>query len=406
MARLLLLSNGHGEDLSGALLGLALQRCGHAVDALSLVGAGHPYREAGIPVVGKTREFSTGGLGYTSLRGRLTELVQGQVLHLLQGLWRLMRIRRRYALVVVIGDVIPVMAAWLSRRPAVTYLVAYSSHYEGRLKLPWPCGNCLSQPRFQAVFSRDQLTADDLTDQLQRPVQFLGNPFMDPVLAPAQPLPPRRRRIALLPGSRRPELDHNLLLMLALIERLPASLFSSGELAVELALIRTLTDTALQALVAPQGWRLLSTNGAMILLKKAHRISLRRGQFESVIQAANLVIAMAGTAAEQAVGLAKPVLQIAGAGPQFTSSFAEAQRRLLGPTVFCAEGTPGEPDTLDASARMALELLERSCSDRALQECCQQQAHRRLGSMGGAERMAAAISALLPSASVPGQSSR
>ena len=395
MARLLLLSNGHGEDLSGALLGQALQRLGHDVDALPLVGGGHPYRDADIPVVMNTREFSTGGLGYTSLRGRLTEVIQGQVLHLLQGLARLLRIRRRYALVVVIGDVIPVMAAWLCGRPVATYLVAYSSHYEGRLNLPWPCGSCLSHPRFQAVYSRDRLSADDLSSQLGRRVQFLGNPFMDPVLAPAKPLAPSRRRLALLPGSRRPELEHNLLLLLEVIQRLPAPLFSSGELAVELALIRALPDNELEALVAPHGWRLLPTNGAMILVNKAHRISLRRGQFASVVQASNLVMSMAGTAAEQAVGLAKPVLQVAGAGPQFTSSFAEAQRRLLGPTVFCAEGTPGLPSTLDATARMALQLLERSCSDRTLQAVCQQQAKERLGSMGGAERMAAAINTLL-----------
>ena len=395
MARLLLLSNGHGEDLSGSLLGQALQRCGHQVDALPLVGSGHPYRDAGIPVVVNTREFSTGGLGYTSLSGRLTELVQGQVLHLFQALWRLLRIRRRYALVVVIGDVIPVMAAWLCGRPVATYLVAYSSHYEGRLNLPWPCGTCLSHPRFKAVYSRDQLSADDLSNQLERPVQFLGNPFMDPVLAPAQPLATRRRRIALLPGSRRPELEHNLVLLLAMIQRLPAPLFSTGELAVDLALIRALSDNELEALVAPHGWRLLPTNGALVLVKKAHRISVRRGQFASVLQAANVVISMAGTAAEQAVGLAKPVLQLAGAGPQFTSSFAEAQRRLLGPTVFCAEGLPGQPSTLDASARLALELLERSCRDRSLQESCQHQAQHRLGSMGGAERMANAITDLI-----------
>ena len=395
MARLLLLSNGHGEDLSGALLGQALQRLGHDVDALPLVGNGHPYRDAGIPVVMNTREFSTGGLGYTSLRGRLTEVMQGQVLHLLQGLMRLLRIRRRYALVVVIGDVIPVMAAWLCGRPVATYLVAYSSHYEGRMNLPWPCGSCLSHPRFQAVYSRDRLSADDLSSQLGRPVQFLGNPFMDPVLAPAKPLTPHRRRLALLPGSRRPELEHNLLLLLEVIQRLPAPLFSNGELAVELALIRSLSDHELEALVAPHGWRLLPTNGALILVNKAHRISLRRGQFASVVQASNLVMSMAGTAAEQAVGLAKPVLQLAGAGPQFTSSFAEAQRRLLGTTVFCAEGIPGEPSTLDATARMALQLLERSCSDQRLQRQCQQQAEERLGSMGGAGRMAAAITALL-----------
>ena len=84
MARLLLLSNGHGEDLSGALLGRALSEQGHDVQALPLVGRGNPYRTAGIPLLGRTREYSTGGIGYTSLRGRLTELMQGQLLHLLE----------------------------------------------------------------------------------------------------------------------------------------------------------------------------------------------------------------------------------------------------------------------------------------------------------------------------------
>jgi len=43
---------------------------------------------------------------------------------------------------------------------------------------------------------------------------------------------------------------------------------------------------------------------------------------------------MAGTAAEQAIGLGIPVIQIEGKGPQFTKTFAEAQRRLLGKYVF------------------------------------------------------------------------
>ena len=178
MARLLLLSNGHGEDLSGALLGQALKAKGHDVEALPLVGRGNPYSEATIQLVGRTREFSTGGLGYTTFRGRLTELIQGQVIYLLRRLIRLIRIAGRYDLVVVIGDVIPVMAAWLCHRPVATYLVAYSSHYEGKLRLPWPCGNCLKSQRFKVVFSRDALTALDLSEQLKREVEFVGNPFM------------------------------------------------------------------------------------------------------------------------------------------------------------------------------------------------------------------------------------
>ena len=79
MARLLLLSNGHGEDLSGSLLGQRLQELGHDVQALPLAGLGQPYQRAGIELLGSSHEFTTGGIGYTSLKGRLTELVQGHM---------------------------------------------------------------------------------------------------------------------------------------------------------------------------------------------------------------------------------------------------------------------------------------------------------------------------------------
>ena len=128
MSRILLLSNGHGEDLSGALLGRALSEQGHDVQALPLVGKGNPYRTAGIPLLGRTREYSTGGIGYTSLRGRLTEIAEGQVLYLLRRLMRLMRYRRRFDLILVVGDVIPVIAAWLSQRPVATYLAVSYTH--------------------------------------------------------------------------------------------------------------------------------------------------------------------------------------------------------------------------------------------------------------------------------------
>ena len=389
MGQILLLSNGHGEDVSGALIGQALQSLGHHVQALPLAGLGSPYRQAGIALLGRSHEFSTGGIGYTSLRGRLTELVQGQILYLLRRLLRLLRHGHRFDLIVVVGDVIPVIAAWLSRRPVATYLVAYSSHYEGRLRLPWPCGELLASSRFQAVFSRDQLTADDLTGQLQRPVHFIGNPFMDPVLTPAEALPTAQQRIGLLPGSRRPELEDNLLLLLQLIEKLPVA----AELSLDLALVASLEDAALHALAASVGWQLeqgvLSRPGTV-------PITVRRDAFQSVLQHSDLVIGMAGTAIEQAVGLARPALQLPGKGPQFTARFAEAQRRLLGPTVFCAPGDAGSSENIEATAAMALDLLKRSRSDQPLQEQCRREASRRLGTAGGGTRMAAAISKLLP----------
>ena len=425
MKPVLLLSNGHGEDLSGALLAAALQLRGVAVEALPLVGHGDPYRRQGIAVLGHTRSYSTGGLGYTSLAGQLTELLQGQVLYLLRRLTLLRRRRQRYGLVVAVGDVVPLLGAWLSGRPTAMYLVAYSSHYEGRLRLPWPCGWLLRQARVLAVWSRDALTASDLQGQLGRPVSFLGNPFLDPV-APdqifafsqgggggGQPVTSGRgaaaagqaaRRLALLPGSRLPEALQNLELMLQMLALLPAELRQPGRLLVEVALVPELGLEAIASMARPHGWRLEQAPGATaspngpVLAGHGLRLLLGWGRFSGILAAAELVISMAGTASEQAVGLAKPVLQLAGRGPQFTESFAEAQRRLLGSGVHCASGAAGSQASLEATATLAATLLGQLADPAqaaGLQHRLERQARERIGSAGGSERMAEAIMELL-----------
>ncbi len=412
MKAVLLLSNGHGEDLSGARLAQALRAHGVAVEALPLVGHGEAYRRAGVPVVVPTRTYSTGGLGYTSLAGRLTELRQGQVLYLLGLLRQLWRRRHQLQLVVAVGDLVPLAAAWLVAgpgRPAVMYLVAYSSHYEGRLRLPWPCGPLLRSRRIRRIWSRDALTADDLSGQLGRTVQFLGNPFFDPVVPasaepqmpavqpatpPAQPSQPPG--LGLLPGSRMPEALGNLERLLRVLALLPAPLQQSGALRLRAALVGDLSAEAVAAMARPLGWQ-FEPGGGEPPARLRHGglcLELLWGRFADVLQRSDLILSMAGTAAEQAVGLGKPVLQLAGPGPQFTAGFAEAQRRLLGPGVHCAEGPVDGAATLAATARLAASLLARLADPataapwrRELAELGRQ----RIGTPGGSERLAAAI---------------
>jgi uncharacterized protein (TIGR03492 family) len=388
---ILLLSNGHGEDLSGALIGQALQQRGLAVEALPLVGHGRAYSQAGIRVRGRTREYSTGGLGYTSFWGRITEVVQGQILYLLSRLLLLLRIARRYQLILVVGDVIPVIAAWLSGRPTATYLVAYSSHYEGKLRLPWPCAPCLRGRRTRALYSRDALTGADLTGQLQRPVHFLGNPFFDGALSPSEPLQGSPvQRLGLLPGSRLPEALHNLELMLRVLERLPEALRPAERLGLHAALVGKLTPQEVAPLASRLGWKLqLEGDERCCLQRGPLLLQLEWGRFAAVVQQCDLLLSMTGTAAEQCVGLGKPVLQLVGEGPQFTENFAEAQRRLLGPGVFCAGGDPGSDAQLDATADQLEQLLERLLHDTRWRSELQQLGMERIGSGGGAARMAA-----------------
>ncbi|MFN9385391.1 MAG: lipid-A-disaccharide synthase-related protein, partial [Cyanobacteriota bacterium] len=403
VSRILLISNGHGEDLSASLLGRELLNRQQWVEALPLVGAGDAYRRAGLGVIGRTRNFSTGGLGYTSLRGRLTELWQGQVQYLCSRILSLMRHRREYGLVVAVGDLVPVLAAWLSGRPTVVYLVAYSSHYEGKLRLPWPCGWLLRQERIQAIWSRDALTADDLSGQLGRPVRFLGNPFQDAVAAAASPSPTAAARggsvqgLGLLPGSRLPEAKANLLLMLEVLTRLPEPLQRPGALRLQAALVGELGAAEVLAAAAPRGWTLAEPGrgGQDVVLRWGHlELRLLWQGFVEVLRDSDLLLAMAGTAAEQAVGLGKPVLQLAGSGPQFNGRFAEAQRRLLGAAVSCAPGESGQEVTLSTTAAMVADQLEQLADPErgpAWRRELEQIAAARLGPPGGSARQAEAI---------------
>ena len=385
MKPVLLLSNGHGEDLSGALVASQLIQRGIAVEALPLVGHGASYRQLGIPVLGRTRNCSTGGLGYTSLAGRIAELLEGQMLYVLNRLLLLRRRRHHYGLVLAVGDLLAVLGGWFSGLPTAVYLVAYSSHYEGRLRLPWPCGWLLGRPGIRAIWSRDELSAADLSRQLGRPASFLGNPFLDAVSGnEAPPAGAGDPELLLVPGSRLPEAARNLALMLELLAQLPGG----RRLRLRAALVPGLERACIAQLAAPLGWQL---EGEDRLVRGPLELELSWGGFGQLLPRAQLVLCSAGTAAEQAVGLAIPVLQLPGQGPQFTPGFAEAQRRLLGAGVFCA------PDPASA-AELARQLLEQQLDPirgPALRRQLATIGKERIGRPGGSQAMAGAIMNLL-----------
>ena len=400
MARILLLSNGHGEDLSGSIIGTTLRQYGHEIEALPLVGKGHAYLGAGIKRIFKVKEFSTGGLGYTSFRGRLTELLQGQLFYLLGLFIRLKLISRQYDLFVVIGDLVPVLVAWLVGRPTVAYMVAYSSHYEGNLQLPWPCENCLRSKRFLKIYSRDKLTEIDLNVKFESKVEFLGNPFMEPVFNCQQPLPKSFKRLGILPGSRRPELDENLKLLLRGLEYSLSQNLNLNDLSIDIALVHAYDDLSLNKLAVSFNTNLkpsLSDQSLKYFHIKECKINFYRNNFISLLQSSDVLLSMSGTAAEQAVGISKPVVQMKGYGPQFTTAFAEAQRRLLGPTVFCAPGKVGSNENLFKTFVLILDLMEKVRCDDNFKDQMYTEAEMRLGAQGGAYRMAESINSLLTS---------
>ena len=201
MARILVISNGHGEDLSGSLLAKQLKDSGNIVDALPIVGLGNHYIKEDVTILGKNKEFKTAGLGYNSFNGRINDLLNGQILYFFRKLFLTISVRNDYDYFLVVGDIVPIFFSWLARKKFFVYLVAYSSHYEGYLNLPWPCKFFLSSNKVKQIYSRDLLTAIDLTNQLKKEVFFYGNPFMEKLFITKDNCN-QLFQIAVLPGSR------------------------------------------------------------------------------------------------------------------------------------------------------------------------------------------------------------
>ena len=359
MSKILIISNGHGEDLSGSLLAKKLINLGNQVDALPIVGHGNSYLKENIRIIGKTQLFNTGGLGYNSFKGRLNDLINGQIIYLLKKLFLTYSIRKKYNSFLVVGDIVPILFAWFCKKKYFLYLVAYSSHYEGKLVLPWPCKFCLKSNKLKKIYSRDQLTADDLTHQLKRRVHFFGNPFMD-IFDQFENKPNNSKTIFnLLPGSRIPEIEKNFVIMLDLLEKL-ANYKIFNDISFEFALVDSFSKKKIQKILCQRNWQFISNNEEDNIITysfKSIYISLIWNSFEKILIRSDVVISMSGTAAEQAVGLAKPVIQIDGPGPQFTRSFAYAQRRLLGNYVFCATKYKSNDEKIEETIDIILRVM-------------------------------------------------
>lgn len=393
--RVLFLSNGHGEDLNASLVLRALRRLAPEIEtaAMPIVGRGNAYRRLDVPIVGPTQQLPSGGFNYINV-GRLLNPVNwwrdtnpvSLLKDLFSGLigltWSQWQAVRQYSktcdLLFASGDIVPILFARLTGKPFLVFLATTSSYYEGRVRLPWLAAWGLRSRQCLHIMTRDKLTAQEFQHRGFTHTRFLGCPFMDALNPTGKPLVQDLSAplIALLPGSRLPEAQNNLGLMLRLCETLvalrPAHFHT--------ALVPSFTQDHLKALAAVHEWDVSPGK-----LQKANvTVHYHYDAFADILHQCNLVVGMAGTAVEQSVGLGKPVVQIPGAGPQFTYIFAEAQMRLLGPSVITVGDRPATAKTLSAAAVKIDHILR----DPTFLQACKVSGRERIGETGGAEAIA------------------
>jgi uncharacterized protein (TIGR03492 family) len=195
-------------------------------------------------------------------------------------------------------------------------------------------------------------------------------------------LEPNFPMIALLPGSRLPEAIDNLQLQLNACEAIALK----RPMQFRAALVPSITEKDLQALAQKIGWHYRGS-GKLVNPVQKLRVICYWDAFADILQQCDLAIGMAGTAVEQAVGLGKPVVQIPGAGPQFTYAFAEAQMRLLGSSVKTIGKSPKDLNLFQNIAQTVEEILDNP----DYLETCLHNGIERVGQAGGSVGIAQGI---------------
>ncbi|MBD2436624.1 lipid-A-disaccharide synthase-related protein [Nostoc sp. FACHB-110] len=419
--KLLVLSNGHGEDMIAVRVLQALQQQSNPPEifALPLVGEGHAYQHLGIPLIGAVQAMPSGGFIYMDnrqlmrdVRGGLVQLTLSQI----QAMRRWVKSQTKlgnHTAVLAVGDIVPLLFAFFSGTDYAFVGTAKSEYYvrneagllprqsksarwenfSGSIYHPWERW-LMGSRRCRAVFPRDSLTTEIL-QQWPIPAFDVGNPMMDgltpsflkPQFYTADFQKQELRRplvVTLLPGSRPPEAYENWQVIMQAVSALLADFTERDSIVFLGAIASSLDITQFSPILHAQGWQLhtespisLPDNHVAIFKQRNTYLLLSQQAYNDCLHLGDVAIAMAGTATEQFVGLGKPAIAISGQGPQYNPAFAEAQSRLLGDSLILIE----QPNQIAKVMRSLLNHPDRL-------QIIAENGLRRMGKPGAAQRIA------------------
>jgi uncharacterized protein (TIGR03492 family) len=428
--QLLVLSNGHGEDMISIRIVQELQKLATPPDifALPLVGEGMAYQNLNIPLIGSVRSMPSGGFIYMDgrqlmgdVRGGLLQLTYQQIQAVRRWVSGQKKMGHQSA-VLAVGDIVPLLFAAISGVKYAFVGTAKSEYcvrdesgllkrsssrarwenFSGSVYHPWERW-LMGLRRCRGVFPRDSLTAEILK-KWHLPVFDLGNPMMDgltPTFTTEQFYSSshqdievdRPLMITLLPGSRSPEAYANWDLITVVVSALMASFrerdaicSATGTVVFLAAIAPGLDCQILGETLRIKGWRPIDTAclqigdpKPLVFKQKNAELVLTQNAYNDCLHLGDLAIAMAGTATEQFVGLGKPAIAIPGTGPQYNPVFAEAQSRLLGPSLILVD-QPAKvppivqsllknPDYFQIIAENGIQRLGRRGASQRIAEC-------------------------------------
>lgn len=354
--RLVVASNGHGEDAIGALLAEKLARrfpCGNVL-AFPLVGVGEPYRRRGIPVASPPAESPSGGVVKYDFRVLLKDIRAGLLGHIVRQAAAWKKLKGQIRTPICVGDVYLLLhCLWGQGQTPVLLATAKSVQITGHMRSErW-----LMRRRCRKVWTRDLDTAREL-QRADVTAVFSGNPIMDLEGDNSLGEPFRGdegEHILLLPGSRLRAYDDVVMILEAVrrIARVRPGASFRMVLAPTLRLERLLESCSGWA-VTPEG-----LEGPDV------SVELFEGTVSSAARGARVVLGLGGTANQVCAGLGVPVVSVKEQG-KFV------QKKLLGGAEILVDPTP------EALCEGIVLVLE----DPALHRKMAEEGRRRLGPPG------------------------
>ncbi len=323
MKKMLILPNGHGEDMVAAELIKRL--IGKAdVSVFPMVDEGKAFSSLDVKVLGPRKNLPGGGFSLRNLSYLAKDLLSGLAGSTIEQIKLLRSYKGQFDLVVGIGDIIPIIGASMIKAPFVFLGVNKTSYYKwfGYNYTPWE--KFMLQKALK-VFVRDKYTEKDLRGWgIKIPsAEYAGNPLMDCMEKITRHSPSPVVTIGFLPGTR---------------ADVKLNMEDFNKIAEEIA--KTNRGEYKLMFSAATDYK----NASTLIQKRS---------FAQVLTEADIIIGLAGTGNEQAAGLGIPVISFYGRGSQYDKKFAEAQKQLLGRALLLIR----EKSPIIAAAAAAWDLV-------------------------------------------------
>tara|TARA_B100000427_G_scaffold109900_1_gene91118 strand:- start:790 stop:1899 length:1110 start_codon:yes stop_codon:yes gene_type:complete len=324
--KILILSNGNGEDTIAINIINAFLKHKSDIEFITcpLVGNGKAYLNNNLNTLIQNPIFPSGGF-IRSIKDLLGDIKAGLISHIRTQINAIKK-TEDIDITIAVGDVFCLWLASFSKTPTFFLPTAKSDHFMPHSFFErWAIRKLTTHS-----FPRDIPTTNSF-NQHNLPASFYGNPMMDSLITNQKAInnPTNAPVIGLLPGSRE-EAYQNLIHMLTICE---AFFQKTSNPIFVCALPQTLT---IQKIAQESKWTYNPTKKYLQSPKQGCIVHLTT-HFKELINQANCIIGLAGTANEQALYLGKTVICFEGFGPQSSLKRFREQQKLMGDTLVISE---------------------------------------------------------------------